>query len=213
VLVIVPPSDVHRDLQWKKQDANVEIDVDREATFKAHDCLLAMRSPVLEAELLAAAKEKVLGDTVRRHMELFAPDSESLEVVPDSESLVVVPNSLETKPGSLPPAVFICARCHLVHEDHQAWDCAHSCLWPCSCCGLVHNEYMVLAMFYGFNEFDCEVFIPKLDNMVIHGNNVKFDEHVLNKLNQKRDQEITARKVMFMQRSNCSCCNKIKKFT
>ena len=92
------------------------------------------------------------------------------ELVPDS----VAPDS-EMVPYSLPPGAFFCARCHRVHEDRQAWDHAHSRLWPCSRCGIVHMEYMVLTMLYAFNEFDSEVFIPDLDKVVMHGNTIKFD--------------------------------------
>jgi 23S rRNA maturation mini-RNase III len=74
-------------------------------------------------------------------------------------------------------------------------------------------EYMVLSMFYGFNEFDCEVFIPDLDNVVMHGYSIKFDAQVLKKLSEKRDHDLAARKVMFIQRSKYSCCHMFKKNT
>jgi hypothetical protein len=41
-------------------------------------------------------------------------------------------------------------------------------------------------MFYGFKEFDCQVFIPDLDNVVMHGDSVKFDPHVLKILDEKQ---------------------------
>ncbi|TVU49790.1 hypothetical protein EJB05_01127, partial [Eragrostis curvula] len=43
--------------------------------YDAHGWLLAARSPVFEAELLAAAKEKVPGGGVRRHVELQGVES------------------------------------------------------------------------------------------------------------------------------------------
>ena len=60
VTVAVPPSNLHEhlgDLLGKKQGADVKVDVAGEA-LDAHGWLLAARSPVFEAELLAAAKEK-----------------------------------------------------------------------------------------------------------------------------------------------------------
>jgi hypothetical protein len=68
---------------------SMEVDVCGEAKFTGRQgCPLASRPPVLEEEVLAAAKEKVPGDIiVCRRMEVFAPDSESPELVPDSESL------------------------------------------------------------------------------------------------------------------------------
>jgi speckle-type POZ protein len=59
--VAVPPSDLHEDLGdllWKKKQ------------FEAHGWLLAARSPVFEAELLAAPKEKASGGVVRRRVEI-----------------------------------------------------------------------------------------------------------------------------------------------
>jgi len=55
-------------------------------------------------------------------------------------------------------------------------------------------EYMLLAMFYGFKEFDCQVFIPDLDNVVMHGDSVKFDPQVLKMLDEKQQCELTAGK-------------------
>jgi speckle-type POZ protein len=73
--VVVPPSNLHEhlnDLLWKKQGTDVAIDVSGE-TFEAHGWLLTARSPVFEAELLAATKEKAApggGGGARRRMEI-----------------------------------------------------------------------------------------------------------------------------------------------
>ncbi|XP_062203819.1 BTB/POZ and MATH domain-containing protein 1-like [Phragmites australis] len=56
----VPPPDLHEhlyDLLWRKQGADVMIDVGGE-TFHVHRWLLAARSQVFEAELLAGTKEE-----------------------------------------------------------------------------------------------------------------------------------------------------------
>lgn len=66
--VTVPPSNLHEhlgDLLGKKQGADVTVDVAGEA-FDAHGWLLGARSPVFEAELLAAAKEKAPSGGRRR---------------------------------------------------------------------------------------------------------------------------------------------------
>ncbi|KAG8051451.1 hypothetical protein GUJ93_ZPchr0001g31913 [Zizania palustris] len=49
----------------------------------------------------------------------MAPDS----ITPELHEL-----ELDSKmvPDSLLPSSFICARCHLIHEDREAWNCAHS---------------------------------------------------------------------------------------
>ncbi|PUZ52556.1 hypothetical protein GQ55_6G280200 [Panicum hallii var. hallii] len=118
----------------------------------------------------------------------MAPDSitpELPELAPDSETMV---------PDSLPPGSFLCALCHLVHEVRQAWNRAHSRRWPCSRCGLVHAEYRLGAMIYGLDEFDCELLIPDLDNVVTHGNTVMLPAHVLKMLDKKRERELAAGK-------------------
>ena len=53
---------------------------------------------------------------------------------------------------------------------------------------------MLLAMFYSFKEFDCQVFIPDLDNVVMHGDSVKFDPQVLKMLDEKQQRELAAGK-------------------
>ena len=68
------------------------------------------------------------------------------EVLVSSKSLEFVPDSMAPESEhALPPGAFLCARCHLIHENREAWNRAHSRFWPCSRCGLVHLEYMVLA--------------------------------------------------------------------
>ncbi|TVU49796.1 hypothetical protein EJB05_01133, partial [Eragrostis curvula] len=77
--VVVPPPDLHEHLNnllWQKQGTDVTIHVvagggDSTATYDAHAWLLAARSPVFEAELLAAAREKPSG---RRRIEVRGVD-------------------------------------------------------------------------------------------------------------------------------------------
>ncbi|XP_025820085.1 uncharacterized protein LOC112896358 [Panicum hallii] len=118
----------------------------------------------------------------------MAPDSimpELPELALDSETMV---------PDSLPPGSFLCALCHLVHEIRQAWNRAHSWRWPCSRCGLVHAEYRLSAMIYGLDEFNCELLIPDLDNVMMHGNTVMLPAHMLKMLDKKHERELAARK-------------------
>nr|CAB3466156.1 unnamed protein product [Digitaria exilis] len=68
--VVVPPSNLREhmnDLLWKKKGADVTIHVGEES-FDAHGWLLMARSPVFEAELIAApaSKEKLSGGVGRR---------------------------------------------------------------------------------------------------------------------------------------------------
>jgi hypothetical protein len=115
--------------------------------------------------------------------ELVTPESqEPEEVAPESEEIVpewqelIVPELLELAPDSITPEL------HERHEERQAWNHAHSRLWPCSRCGLVHAEYRLGAILHGLDEFDCELFIPNLNNVVMDGNTLVLPPHVLKML-------------------------------
>ncbi|RCV18850.1 LOW QUALITY PROTEIN: hypothetical protein SETIT_3G336500v2 [Setaria italica] len=100
--VVLLPSDLHRDLSnllWKKQGADVVIDVGGEATYDAHGCLLAARSPVFEAELFAVAKEKVPGGTVRRRMEVKGMEPRVFEALLCFVYTDALPEAEEGGPG------------------------------------------------------------------------------------------------------------------
>jgi hypothetical protein len=76
-------------------------------------------SPKLEMVMAADSSTLELHD-------LVAPDS---EVVPDS----LPPDSMDVHAQEVAPeSQKVCARCHLVHEDRQAWNRVHSQYWPCS---------------------------------------------------------------------------------
>ncbi|CAN6371581.1 unnamed protein product [Urochloa humidicola] len=73
--------------------------------------------------------------------ELLAPDS-----FPLSAKITV--------PDSLPPGAFLCGGCPLVHEDREAWNRAHSRLYPCARCGLIHSDYWLSSPLRR-DDFDC----------------------------------------------------------
>nr|XP_034572900.1 uncharacterized protein LOC117837393 [Setaria viridis] len=101
--------------------------------------------------------------------ESFTPD----ELAPKSQEPkeVITPDS-EMVPDSLPPSAFICSRC-----------------------GLVHVEYRLGAMIYtGLDEFDCNLFIPDLDNVVMDGDTIVLPAHELKMLDEKRECELAAGK-------------------
>jgi hypothetical protein len=81
-------------------------------------------------EMVPDSMDMTTEDGLEQEMEMV-PDSitsESLEaekvVLP--ALLELVPDSMEMVPDSLPPGAFVCGRCHLVHEDREAWNRAHS---------------------------------------------------------------------------------------
>jgi hypothetical protein len=135
-----------------------------------------------ESELLVVPESQEPEDVVMPKLEMvMASDSSTLElhdlVAPDSE---VVPDSLP--PDSMdvhaqevaPESQKVFARCHLVHEDRQAWNRVHSQYCPCSRCNLVHEHYRLGAMIYGLDEFDCFLFIPELDELDMDGRSINY---------------------------------------
>ena len=94
------------------------------------------------------AKEVIVeedsGD-VERTPESFVPDSQIApdSVTPELQELTV---DSEMVSDSLTSGAFVCGSCHLVHEDREAWNRAHSRFWPCSRCGLVHADYLIDAI-------------------------------------------------------------------
>jgi len=124
-------------------------------------------------ELVAFESQEVVAPELQEPEEVVAPDSK-MEVVPESQMAPdsITPELQELAPDSemvldsLPPGSFLCARCHLVHEDRQAWNRAHSRFWPCSRCGLVHAEYIIRAMLHGLDEFDCKLFIQHYKDLL-----------------------------------------------
>jgi hypothetical protein len=121
--------------------------------------------------------ESLEPEEVTPESEEITPEWQEL-MMPESQEPVevVTPELLELAPDSITPEL------HERHEDRQAWNRAHSRLWPCSRCGLVHTEYRLGAMLHGLDEFDCELFIPYLDNVVMDDNTLLLPPHVLKML-------------------------------
>ncbi|RLM86634.1 hypothetical protein C2845_PM04G32190 [Panicum miliaceum] len=53
---------------------------------------------------------------------------------------------------------------------------------PCSRCGLVHRDYMVSAWIYYFDEFDCEVLFPDINDLKMDGAVVLLPMHLISHL-------------------------------
>ena len=105
---------------------------------------------VLAADGMVPDSQEVAADGV-------ALDSQEPDEGITPELLELPPDSMEVVPDSLPPGVFVCRRCGLVHEDREAWNRAHSRFHPCPSCGLVHADYSNGAML-GRIKVDCEIF-------------------------------------------------------
>jgi len=93
-------------------------------------------------------------------------------VDPPQNSVVVLQDSVDMVLESLPPRAFVCGRCHLVHEDREAWNRAHSRFYPCPSCGLVHADYSINAML-GRIKVDCELFMEHYKGLLPTKDNAK----------------------------------------
>ncbi|CAN6356500.1 unnamed protein product [Urochloa humidicola] len=157
--VVVPPSDLREhmyNLLWKKQGADIVIDVAGES-FDVHGWILVARSPaVFEAELLAATatKEKLPSGTTRRRMEIKGvepkvfkamlhfmytdalPGMEEEEVVGMAQDLLVAADRFEIERLKLMCEEMLCKRIDVdtvavtlaVAEEHGCHALKAACL-------------------------------------------------------------------------------------
>jgi hypothetical protein len=130
----------------------------------------------------------------------MVPDSmvAAEDVMPDSEDVIamklaramqdseVVPNS-ETVAAEDSDMV-LCVRCCTSHgaADSKACYQARREARRCGRCGLLHEDYDLAAwILHDFEHFDCKIYIPDLDKLVMRGETIILPEHVMNKLDEE----------------------------
>jgi len=164
-------------------------------------------------EIVPESEETVAADDVGHESEEVAADSvDLLAMVPDSmessmlsmdsvDLLSMVPHSMES-PDSLPPGAFVCGRCQVVHLNRKAWDRVHTGKYPCSRCGLKHDDYLIFPVVHGIDKFECELFIPDV-NKVVFGvgmEKILLPPDVLKKVEEeakeRRERKLAAKKAM-----------------
>ncbi|KAG2564708.1 hypothetical protein PVAP13_7NG043300, partial [Panicum virgatum] len=110
------------------------------------------------------------------------------EVAPDSmEALdsTIVPDSVLPKDQ---PS--LCVRCNTTHGDSDEEGChlARCLASRCARCGLVHRDYDLAAKIMGdMEKFDCEVFIPDVNELQMDGDTILVPDHVLIKLDKQME--------------------------
>jgi hypothetical protein len=176
------------------------------------DAALAdLTSEELAPDSMEMAKEVVVEESF---VPDSLPDSkvvpESIEVVPDSlpDSVEVVPDSVEVLPDSvevlphfaevLPDSVevlpksieVLCPRCCTLHAGGvfgEACFQARREARRCARCRLVHSDYDLTAWIVdGIEKFDCELYIPDMENHQMDGDAILIPEHVEKKLDEIR---------------------------
>jgi len=140
--------------------------VDPLQSMEAVDSIIAQDSVEMEMEMVPDSMESTMLSSEMEVVDSMAADSEVF--VPESEKVIT--------PASLPPEAFICGRCQLVHLNREAWDRVHTGKYPCSRCGLKHDDYLIFAVVRGIDNFECEMFIPDV-NKIVFG--VGFEQIVL----------------------------------
>ena len=132
--------------------------------------------------------------------------SDSVEVVPDSievlpDSVEVLPDSVETVPDSVEMVSdsieSMCPRCGTFHAGGvfgEACFQARRRARTCARCGLLHEDYDLAArILHDLDKFDCQIYIPDVDKLVMNGNNIMVPDHIMktldDQLKMKQDDE------------------------
>ncbi len=116
----------------------------------------------------------------------------SVEVDGASDSVDVVPDSINVVPDSVE---FLCARCGTFHASGifgEAYFQAHRHARSCARCGLLHEDYDLIARFlHNMEKFDCEIYIPDVENLQMDGNTIILPEQVIKKLEEHIEKKQT----------------------
>jgi hypothetical protein len=108
----------------------------------------------------------------------------------DDVMKVVVPDSTSEE-----DEICVCKRCGEVHDVKDIEEChrIHREQSRCRRCGLIHRDYDISALIIdSFDNFDCEVYIPKVEELELDDNDtISLPEHV-----QKRVDELRLEKKM-----------------
>jgi len=124
------------------------------------------------------------------------PDSAGEEMVPDSV-VDMVPSSAvkEMAPDSV---VVLCPRCSTYHAGgvfgEECYEARRNAR-RCARCGLLHEDYDISSqLLHGQDRFDCEIFIPNVDELVLQGNTIILPDHVKKRLQEDLDKRHATKK-------------------
>jgi len=117
-------------------------------------------------------------------------DESSQVIAPEKDGdhsmdVLIVPDS----EGKDDDNLCLCKRCGEVHGVQDIEECRHVRREQsrCSRCRLVHRDYDLTAWIIdGFDKFDCELYIPNVDELRMNGETIILPDHV-----QKRVDELS----------------------
>jgi hypothetical protein len=86
--------------------------------------------------------------------------------------------------------ICVCKRCGEVHDVKDIEECHRIRREEsrCHCCGLIHTDYVISALIIDcFGNFDCEVYIPKVEEFELDDNDtILLPEHVQKRVDELR---------------------------
>jgi len=146
----------------------------------------------MDAALADSTSEELAPDSMEMAKEVvieesFVPDSlPDSEVVPESIE-VVLPDSVKVLPESIE---VLCPRCCTFHAGGVFGEACFQALREarrCARCRLVHSDYDLTTWIVdGIEKFDCELYIPDMENHQMDGDAILIPEHVEKKLDEIR---------------------------
>ncbi|KAF0931454.1 hypothetical protein E2562_004578 [Oryza meyeriana var. granulata] len=114
-------------------------------------------------------QEDAVAESERQEADVVMGDFDDVHFVVDSMAGdTEVPDSHVAVDVKADDISYWCDCCSRVHGDE--WWC--SCKGLCSCCGLVHRDYMSTSWIYGLDEFNCEVLLPDLEAVEMDGDTI-----------------------------------------
>jgi hypothetical protein len=132
---------------------------------------------------------------------LVSSDSETVateDVMPDSEDVIAMKLARAMQDSEMVPDsetdaaedsdMVLCVRCGTSHgaADSKACYEARREARRCGRCGLLHEDYDLVAwILHDFGHFDCKIYIPDLDKLVMRGETIIPPEHIMNKLDEE----------------------------
>jgi hypothetical protein len=153
-------------------------------------------------DVVAAAKLAVSDSELPDSVDVV-PDSElpdSVNVVPDSVDVVSdavaddTPDSVEDLLGAVEDSVpdinevVDCPRCRTFHAGGvfgEACRQARRNARKCTRCGLLHEDYnRVVQFLHGMEKFDCQFYIPVVEEIQMRGNTIILPQKVIQKLEE-----------------------------
>jgi len=145
---------------------------------------------------------KTTPDSVKTTLDSLAEESQELvpnsveEMVPDSVVDMVLGSAVEEMaPDSV---VVLCPRCSTYHAGgvfgEECYEARRNAR-RCARCGLLHEDYDIPSqLLHGQDRFDCEIFIPNVDELVLRGNTIILPDHAKKRLQEDIDKRHAAKK-------------------